>query len=177
MDEKQDPNAILSSILRPTDKKQTAGAIASELMQKAPESRDPIELEREMQKNYVDELIKCALVHKTQYHGDFYLVVLTKNERLMQNIFRNYFTARKSCPTPEYDQSVYRFMSESDSVEYLWTVPSKDAVAYIKEFAKYLPPAERSLAEFVHRFENGDLMKLSKRLNGEAIDSPFLVQA
>jgi len=38
---------------------------------------------------------------------DFYIVVITKKERLMTNVLRNYFLGRLSCPTPDYDPVGY----------------------------------------------------------------------
>ena len=94
--------------------KKTVGAVSSELIMKEPESRDPIEIQREMQKDYLKELTNCAESHKSVFPGDFFLVVLTKNERLMTNVFRNYFFARNTCPTPQYDQSVFRYSRKDD---------------------------------------------------------------
>ena len=70
---------------------ETVGKIASQLMQKEPESRDPIELQREMTSEYIANLIECINRYKKTFVHDFYVVVITKNEKLLPNVFRNQF--------------------------------------------------------------------------------------
>ena len=119
-------------------KRETVGKISSELIEKAPESRDPIELQRAMTKEFIDELNKCV-------------IVITKRERLMPNVLRNYFFPRQSCPTPEYDQSVFRFNRSTGDLIYLWTVPSKDACYYLKDHMLEVVPEEQDLLKYVQR--------------------------
>ena len=64
-------------------KRDTVGKISSELLQKEPETRDPIELQREIHKEYEKNIIDCIRRHENLYTGDFYLEVITKKERLM----------------------------------------------------------------------------------------------
>jgi len=55
-------------------KKKTVGAIASELQQKAPETRDPVEIQREIHKDYIDNLsIAVDRGLKSMKH-DFFVV-------------------------------------------------------------------------------------------------------
>lgn len=156
--------------------RKTVGAIALELMQKEAPSRDPIEIQREMQKEYLDELVKCVELNKAKIHGDFFVSVLTKNEKLMPNVFRNYFLATKACPTPTYDQSVFWYRSTAEQLEYLWTVPSKDTCIYFKKNAHLVTQEEKQLLQFVLDFYDNTLLKVSKRLNNEEEKSPFLIK-
>jgi hypothetical protein len=150
------------------EKRETVGKISSDLIVKEPDSRDPIELQREMTKDYVSELIDCALSFK-KFHTpcDFFVTVLTKKERLMPNVLRNYFAARLSCPTPEYDQAVYRYNHAEDNLEFIWVLPSKDTCELLAMNALKVHPDERLLLEFVLRLYDGDLLRLSKKLNNE----------
>ena len=155
-------------------KKKTVGQSATELMTKAPESRDPIELERAMQGDYIRNLIECVEVHKKIFPGGFFVVVITKNERLLPNVFRNYFSARESCPTPDYDQTVYAYSKEDDRIEYVWTIPSRDACQHLLAHKNEIVPEEQMLLGFVIQFANGTLYRLAKKFNGEQEDSPLL---
>lgn len=157
-----------------TKKRDTLGKISSELSQKEPETRSVVELERSMQEDYLDNLKECITTHQKLFPGDFYIVVITKNEKLMPNVFRNYFSARMSCPTPEYDQSVFKYVKASEHVEYLWTVPSKDTCIHLKENAQYVVKEEQELLRFVLHFLDGTLLNVSKHLNGEKVESIFL---
>jgi len=156
-------------------KRKTVGAHSLELSQKAPESTDPIELERAMQQDYIKNLGEAVDIALKNWKHDFYIVVITKNEKLMPNVFRNYFTTRQSCPTPEYDQSVFRYKYESGSVEYIWTVPSKDSVYHLLKNSHEVVKAERELLLMAQKYVDGSLFVLAKKLNGEQEKSPLLV--
>ncbi len=99
--------------------------------------------------------------------GDFYVVVSTKKERLLPNVLRNYFFTRFSCPSPEYDQTVYRYHRADDALEFLWVVPSKDACQHFYNNPLQTSEDERELLEYVLSFLDGTLLNRAKKLNGE----------
>jgi len=147
--------------------KETIGKIAVDLMQKAPDTRSPIELEREAHKDYVSNVFECEKRGKKELHGDFFVVVLTKKERLLQNIIRNYYGYRKSCPTPDYDQTVYHYNSDKRELEFLWVIPSKDTCILLKENALLVCAKERELLGCVLDFADGTLYETMKKFNKE----------
>jgi hypothetical protein len=155
-------------------KKETVGKISLDLSQKVPESRDPIEIQREMQQDYLKELVMCVESNKNIIPGDFFIVVITKNERLMPNVFRNYFFARNTCPTPDYDQSVFMYKRTVEEIEYIWTIPSRDACIHLKENALLVAPEERHLLDFILQFSDGSLYKLARKLNAE-VENPSII--
>lgn len=150
-----------------SEKKKTVGAHAFEKLQEAPESRDPIELEREMHKNYEGHFWETFNEGKKTYDSDFYIVVLTKKERLMENVLRNYFLTRSTCPTPDYDQAVYRYSKEADAIEFLWVIPDKHTCMIFKDNALQIDPSERELRDYVLDFADGTLYAKAKQLNKE----------
>lgn len=152
----------------------TVGQKSLELAQKQPDTRDPIELQRKMQEDYVKNVVECLERGKKSITGSFYVVVTIKKERLMSNVIRNYFFPRKSCPTPEWDQSVYRYDVKKDDIEFLWIIPSKDTCALFKENILEIAQEERELLNYILMFEDGTLFKLAKRLNNEKDDSIIL---
>ena len=149
----------------------TVGKQAADLLNKAPETRDPIELERAMQEDYLRNLIECVKTHKTVFNKDFFVVVLTKNERLLPNVFRNYFSARLSCPTPNYDQTVYLYNSKNDSIEYIWTVPGRDVCIHFIKHKNEIVKSEQQLLDFILKFADGSLMEQAKQFNKEIKES------
>lgn len=135
---------------------------------KEADSRDPIELQREMQSKYVENLLECTKnFRKTFDKQDFYVIVLTKRERLMEKLFRLYYTARHSCPTPEYDQSVYKFSYKDEHLSFLWTIPDKETCYHLRDNAIMVHPDEKQLLRFVLDFMDGTLLKICKNLNNE----------
>lgn len=155
-------------------KRETVGKLSQDLLLKTPETRDPIELEREMHKDYEKNIIECIDRGKKEMNGDFYVVVETKKEPKMPNVMRNYFFFRKSCPTPNYDQTLYRYHTSSDSIDFIWVIPSQDSCFMLRDNALLVPPEEKLLLDYVLAFSDGTLFKLCKKLNGEKDDSPLL---
>lgn len=154
--------------------KETVGKIATDLAQKEPETRDPIELQREIHKDYEKNIYLAIDSGRKDYNGDFFVVVTTKKERLLPNVIRNYFFARETCPTPEYDQTVYHYHRSAEDIEFLWVLPSKDTCKLFKDNFLAIAPEERGLLEFILKDSAGELLQLSKKLNGEVKDSILL---
>jgi len=155
-------------------KRPTVGKMSMELAKKTPDTLDPIELEREIHKTYEDEIITCVEKCKKDFIGNFYIVVETKKERLMHNVIRNFIFGRTTCPTPSYDQTVYKYYRGPDRIDFLWVVPSKDTCKLLRDNMLYVVPEERKLLEYVLDFYDDTLLKLAKKLNGEEEESIFL---
>ena len=154
--------------------RKTVGEKSLELSQQAPDSRDPIELEREMHKDFEKNFWEKVDAAKKEFPKDFYIVVITKKEPLMQNVLRNYFIARLTCPTPEWDQSVYKYIRNVDSADYLWTIPDKQTCELMLRNKKDVPVQERWLLSYIDQFYRGDLLRLAKKMNNEKEDSNLL---
>lgn len=154
--------------------KETVGEVSSKLIQKEPETRSPIEQMRENLTDYENHFYLCLEDGKKKYPKDFFIVVLTKKERLMQNVIRNYFLSTSACPTPTYDQAVYHYDRLSESFEFLWVIPSKDTCELFRESALQIHPEEQELLKCVLDYYDGTLLKMAKKFNNEKIDSPLL---
>lgn len=146
---------------------QTVGAASLDLMLKNHDRASAIDYEREMHKEYEREIFNCIDTHLKKIDGDFFVVVLRKRERLMENVHRNFFLGRKSCPTPTYDQVVYKYHRNLDAVEFLWVVPDMETAAVFTRNALIVDPEERQLLKFVLDFNDGTLDRLAKTLNNE----------
>lgn len=149
------------------EKRDTVGKISSELLQKDIGPVSVIDQQREMQKDYIDNLIQCVERNTKEFPGDFFVVVETKTEKLMPNVMRNYFFARWTCPTPTYDQSIFKYNKKDERIEYIWTLPSKDACYSIRNNLATLADDEQQLASFVFDFFDGTLLRKAQELNHE----------
>jgi hypothetical protein len=152
----------------------TIGTISNKLLLKQPDSRSPIEIMQEQLTDYEKNVEECVKEALSKYQGDFYVVVLCKRERLMTNVYRNYFFARTSCPSPEWDQTVYKYIRDGDTLDFLWVIPAKDVCQYLRDNALQVVGEERELLNFVIQFSTGTLLRLAKKLNNEVDDSPLL---
>jgi len=128
-------------------------------------------------KNYEQKFYSCVDEAKKTYTGDFYIVVLQKREGILEKkiaqsrpidgVLKRYFVARQSCPTPNYDQTVYKYHRDDDRVEFLWTIPDRSMSWFIKENYLSLDPEYQQLVKFIFAFDDGSLLQLAKTLNGE----------
>lgn len=167
---------------------QTVGKIASDLLLKTPDSNDPIEIQRATEEEYLHNLqwcVKHALKKvdcnsiaghdeckkRTAFEGDFYVAALLKKEKLLQNVLRNYFVATKSCPTPTFDQTIYKYNAQKEAIEFLWVVPDQETALTLKENKQIVVPAERGLLQFVLDYYDGNLHRICKKLNGETMNA------
>lgn len=151
-------------------KRKTVGAISLDLMQKEPEVNTVVDQQRAMQENYLKELSECvSTFEKKNPNRDFFVAVLTKDEKLMPNVFRNYFVPRFTCPVPNYDQSVFRYHHKTGDLEFVWCVPCRKACIYLKDNALSVPADERDLLNMVFAFSDGSLYALSNKMNEELL--------
>lgn len=156
-------------------KKETVGKIATDLAAQDIHPQSAIELEREIHKEYEENIQLCIERGKKEFNRDFYVIVITKRERLLPNVLRHYYFPRGTCPTPEYDQTVYKYHWAHDVHEFLWVIPDKITCQLFRDNALHIKESERDLLKFVLDFYDDTLMKLSKKLNGEELETPLLV--
>ena len=154
-------------------RKETLGKIAREIMEKPQDSRDPIELAKINEQDYIKNLFECLETHKQIFkHSDFFVEVLTKKEPLIKNVVRNYFAGRLACPTPFFDQSVYQYHWYDDKLELLWALPVEEACRMYRNYALEVVPEERALLGHILDYYDGTLLRLAMKLNGETLESP-----
>lgn len=155
-------------------KRDTLGKISSDLLQKdAPEIKIQ-EQQEAMQEDYMKNLLEAVDRGYLRYRKSFFIHVETKAEKLMPNVLRNYFIDRETCPTPNYDQTVFRYNNERGQVEFIWTIPCRDACHHLKANALQVADEEKELLGFVMMFDDGTLLKLCKRFNDEQENSTLL---
>jgi len=162
----------------------TVGAIASELLAKHDQALNPQEVQQAQEKEYLANLewavrhaqktISCKSIpghdeckSRDRLEGSFFISVLLKKEKLLENVLRNYFIPTKSCPTPTYDQTIYRYDDAKDSIEFVWVVPDRETCEIFRENITIIVPAERALLQCILNFYDGTYYKMMKKFNGE----------
>jgi len=152
----------------------TVGEASVRLSRKSNSKHSAVDQMREQLTDYDKNVHQCIKENRNFLDDVFYVVALTKKERLMPNVIRGYFFARMSCPTPDYDQVVYRYTKSGDHLEFLWVVPSIEIVNYMKSHRSKIPASQYSLLENVLKFTDGTLLRLAKQENNEKRDSNIL---
>jgi hypothetical protein len=154
---------------------ETVGKVARDLLLNNNKNDHTVEEQmKEQLSDYEINLFETITAGKSVYTGPFYLVVITKKERLMENVLRHYFFHRATCPTPDYDQAVYRYTPSDESIEFLWVIPAKDVCYHLRDNALVVDQKERELLKYVLEFFDDTLMIKAKRLNGENLLTPML---
>lgn len=164
----------------------TVGKIASDLLASGSGKSDPREIQRATEKEYIDNLewcvqhalkkVDCSSVkghdickNREALEGDFFVSVLLKKEKILENVLRNYFIATKDCPTPFFDQTMYKYNSKKEAIEFLWVIPDQETCLTYKENAKKVVPSERALLQYILDYYDGTLHRICKTLNGETM--------
>lgn len=115
-----------------------------------------------------------ACKDRPAFENDFYVAVLLKKERLMENVLRNYFVPTVACPTPFYDQTIYKWNKAKEALEYLWTIPDKELCDEFMANQGQIHPAEYQLAQHVFDFRSGKLLAYVEHVNNE-IGKPQII--
>lgn len=154
----------------------TAGAAYLKAVGNTPDNFSPFEMAEAIiegqdgHTGYLESLQNAVKRGETLYEGDFHVILLMRRDRILQNVLRDMFFPRKSCPTPTYDQTVFYFHRDTGDLEFLWTLPAKEVCKELIRFYDYLTPEEKALANHVIRWRNGDLLKIVKRINKEEVN-------
>lgn len=168
------PKRIMDGIIHKQDR-ETVGKIATDLMMASPETVSVKELGQDMLQDYMENLWIAIDRGRKEIDGDFFVVVLQKKEKLLQNVVRNQFLYRRSCPTPTYNQSVFRYDSQDDKLDYIWSLPDKDSCFMLRNNALQVVSEERKMLGFVLDFFSGELDKQAQIYNGELKQDPMSV--
>ena len=149
--------------------RETVGKISLDLMKNSShDTHSAHEQMVEQLSEFDTDLWLCVDAHKKVWPSqNFYIVAITKRERLMSNVIRNFFLGRLSCPTPDYDQAVYFYNCGNDDLEFLWVIPSRQACFYFISHPLEIAPEESHLLRYVLNFADGSLFKMAQKRNNE----------
>ena len=183
----------------PEEKKVTVGEASNKLIMAQPEA-SPMEIQQAQEAEYIENL-KWSVLHmqkkvdcthlireeldthghasckdRVGWDGDFYVVTLLKQERTMANVIRTLFMQTIACPTPDYNQSVFKYHASEEKLQYLWTVPDPQTLELLLRNARYVVPEERPLLEMCMMFVDGTLLRRCRKLNGEDPETGIVLE-
>lgn len=97
------------------------------------------------------------------YNIDFYIVAVWSFSRDFKygEVPEDFFFVRRSCPTPGYNQNVFKYHHQTGSIEFLWSIPKKHKYYELwANRARYInDPVLKSRTAFVVSMETGKLME------------------
>ena len=149
----------------------TVGEANAEAAAAPPIDASYIDIQREVHKNdsYEKEVLEALNrgLKDPAIKGDFYIVVLFRRDRLLAHVIRQMFFYRQSCPTPQYDQTVYCYHRKEDYIEFLWVVPSNVACLNLPLYEHTIDPDQLELVQMVKDFRTGKLDRIAQIRNKE----------
>lgn len=93
-----------------------------------------------------------------EYNEDFYIFIITpKLEN--QNAISTIFNMRNSCPPPNYNQMVYKFLRHTMQPKVLWIIPSRATTEWLY-YGLNIPKKWNPLKRYAVEFVDGTLDKL-----------------
>lgn len=151
----------------------TVGAYSYELQMKPDEKINPIDLQREIHKgnssdDSFENQVRIAIERGEKDEkivGDFFIIVLSKKERILKNVVRLLFFPRQTCPSPQFDQVVYHYYRYAQKLEFLWSIPDKSTCMWLPHLKSQLPEEQMQLLKFISDFKTGKLDKICEKLN------------
>jgi hypothetical protein len=142
--------------------KETLGSASVKLLSQGDKKQPVIETQREMQKNYMENLVTCAKEGEKRLGCEkpFYLCVQTRKERLLTNVIRSQFYVRQTRPLPQYDLALYWYDPKDERIEFIWCIPNRDTVEDMiyKGNTNGLEKDQVQLYNFCVGFKNGTLI-------------------
>lgn len=112
------------------------------------------------------------------YEGKDFYVVLALRKEPIGNQPQALVWTRLSCPTPTYNQNVFKYHHVSATLEYLWTIPTQVTYWNIcRDPQRFLKDKEcADLARFVLLMESGELLQWVIKENGEKPDGAIIIK-
>jgi hypothetical protein len=78
--------------------------------------------------------------------------------------------ARVSCPTPVYNQAVYKYHRSAGTLEFLWSIPDEARYNWLVKNILNLTPEEQVEGKFCYLMSTGELLKWVIKENGNKPD-------
>jgi hypothetical protein len=157
------------------NKKQTIGATLYQQAEKSTGALDSVkalDLANYVASRVFEDIKKAVEQGEKDFPGqDFFVVCVSKSHKVLSPFgvppIDCKTVHRRTCPTPNYDQSVYKFHHESGNLEFIWSLPDRDTCIMFLENSRIIAPDEQVLLSNIIKFSSGELLLLCNDLNGE----------
>ena len=135
-------------------KKTTVGEEAYKRLCQNPEPINIVDIQREADKEFVKELEDLIAKNKN-FAKKYYIQIILKKERLLENVIRRYFIPRHTDPIPDFDTTLFSYDNEKCQLYFHWTIPDPTTCHYLLTNETSLPEEEKPLLEMVKKFSAG----------------------
>jgi len=158
----------MSDIILKGEKRESIAVLNQQLLEKEPDTLDAVELQQEIQgDSYLPQLYAALERGTKKYPSDFYIVCINQRFRLFELVNRTFFIDRLSCPTPDFDQSVYKYTKKDDRLEFLWSIPDQQTCESYRLDPLGVPESHHEQRGYVLSMYDGTLEQKVRKLNKE----------
>src|SRR6266850_6455582 len=156
-------------------KKKTVGELSQERLNEQSETKVWAYVEVMAEDQFIPNLLEAIERGKKMFSGDFFISNAGKNEQILYNVLRSYWIPLQACPTPNYDQILFQYVSKDEQLIEIWCIPTKDGCDYLTRNKKYVIAAEQDILAYTEAFLDGSLDRMAKFLNEEKEDAPPVI--
>ncbi len=142
----------------------TVGALNQQAVTNINQS-DTWETTQEREKEIMKNMAQFVATKKDEIKGDFFVMLLSKKEKFLEQVIRDRLFALRACPTPNYGQSIWKYHFADDRLEFIWTVPPKEVVMFLKRYPIEMNDMCGDLIKNIFDFIDGTLDKRTVELN------------
>lgn len=114
-------------------------------------------------------LYECLMRGKELFKEDFFIELQTVRDTLVVGRIKKKWIPKFTCPTPNYDQTVFHYKKKEDELYVVWVLPDRNSSFEILANAHLVGPEMKELTQYVLDFSDGSLFKKCKMLNKEDI--------
>lgn len=160
------------------EKREKVGKLSVDLATKVTKEdyNHTVEEQRNEQLSQYDKnLYECFDTNKKKYPGIFYLVVITRSDKVLTNILRHQFFTRHSCPTPQFDQCVYQCHKDWSTPKIMWVIPCEQYAQELRDNKLTVPQELWGLLRYVLDYYDGVLLKVAMKLSHEIPEKGHLI--
>lgn len=134
------------------------------------------EISNHQLRSYMDNVWTAVERGKKDLEDSIFFVVVTlKGEGILHKTLRNQFFYRRSCPTPTFQQTVFRYLRKDDMLEYLWSIPDPKSAYDYKYYPEAVPPHKYEVLRNVLDYFDGTLDDLCLKFNNEERKPEYLI--
>lgn len=143
----------------------TVGAIVEEAQTMESPSTDARELQQGMASNKMEPIFTALERGLKMFSANIIYVVLIRIFDKPSKTIRNKYMPTTICPTPTFNQAVFRYDRTDGKFELLWTLPGMEICNYFLRNEQHLDKQQKELLKFVHDFKNGSLDRMQYECN------------
>jgi len=133
------------------------------------EKCDPTELFKDaIAPDYIQNLREAVRNGEKAFSGDFFIEVLTRNQKHLPGVLHFSFVCKQICPYASCNQSVFKLYRTTGDLKFMWCLPQRELVD-VYESIRDINILSNSIFKYVPAFLSGELDNLERLKEGQSV--------